>query len=627
METLEQTPLAEAPVEETGFAASLVEEIATVATEPAQQETGFAASLAEETEETPAIPLMKTKEEVVARAQELADAEEIADKQELELLKQLYYRYHNADAMALRQAFIDGGGDPQNYVPQPDPTEEPFKQALQAIRQRRTDKMLAEEKERQENLQKRLQVIEKIKELATTPEEANKSYESFRQLQGEWKEIGPVPADAVTETWKNYQLYVEQFYDMLKLNSEMREYDFRKNLEAKTVLCEQAEKLTQEEDVVNAINKLQALHQEWKEVGPVSKELREEIWNRFKEASTIVRKRHQDFFEARKAREEENLQRKTALCEQAEAIDTQSLNTFGDWDTKTKEIIELQAQWKTIGFAPQKQNNQIFDRFRATCDRFFAQKAEFFKNVKDSLETNLQKKTALCEQAEALKDSTEWKKTTDALIELQKQWKQIGAVPRKVSDQLWKRFTTACDTFFEAKSAAHADQRAEQQENLKAKQGIIEQLKALLEEAEETAAQQVRQLQQQWNETGHVPMRDKDKIYAQYREAVDALYKKFNLSQAQRRLNSFRSALKVTAEKEGNNLSRERERLMRAYEMMKNEIQTYENNLGFLSVGSKKGNSLVQDIQRKVEKLKGELDLLAQKIKAVNEELRKEKSE
>ncbi len=613
METLEQTPLAEAPVTETGFAASLVEETATEATEPAQLQT-------EET--APAIPLMKTKEEVVARAQELAAAEEIADKQELELLKQLYYRYHNADAMALRQAFIDNGGDPQAYVPQPDPTEEPFKQALQTIRQRRTDKMLAEEKERQDNLQKRLQLIDKIKELATTPEEANKSYENFRQLQAEWKEIGPVPAEAVTETWKNYQLYVEQFYDMLKLNSEMREYDFRKNLEAKTTLCEQAERLTQEEDVVGAINKLQALHQEWKEIGPVSKELREEIWSRFKDASTIVRKRHQDFFEARKAREEENLQRKTALCEQAEAITPEGLNTFADWDAKTKEILDLQAQWKQIGFAPQKQNTQIFERFRAACDRFFAQKAGFFQNVKDSLETNLQKKTALCEKAEALQASTEWKKTTDALIELQKQWKQIGAVPRKVSDQLWKRFTTACDAFFEAKSAAHADQRAEQQENLKVKQAIIEQLKALLDEAEDSAAQQVRQLQQQWNETGHVPLRDKDKIYTRYREAVDALYKKFNLSQAQRRLSSFRSALKVTAEKEGGSLLRERERLLRAYEMMKNEIQTYENNLGFLSVGSKKGNSLVQDIQRKVEKLRGELDLLAQKLKAVNEEIR-----
>ncbi len=613
METLEQTPLAEAPVTETGFAASLVEETATEATEPAQLQT-------EET--APAIPLMKTKEEVVARAQELAAAEEIADKQELELLKQLYYRYHNADAMALRQAFIDNGGDPQAYVPQPDPTEEPFKQALQTIRQRRTDKMLAEEKERQDNLQKRLQLIDKIKELATTPEEANKSYENFRQLQAEWKEIGPVPAEAVTETWKNYQLYVEQFYDMLKLNSEMREYDFRKNLEAKTTLCEQAERLTQEEDVVGAINKLQALHQEWKEIGPVSKELREEIWSRFKDASTIVRKRHQDFFEARKAREEENLQRKTALCEQAEAITPEGLNTFADWDAKTKEILDLQAQWKQIGFAPQKQNTQIFERFRAACDRFFAQKAGFFQNVKDSLETNLQMKTALCEKAEALQASTEWKKTTDALIELQKQWKQIGAVPRKVSDQLWKRFTTACDAFFEAKSAAHADQRAEQQENLKVKQAIIEQLKALLNEAEDSTAQQVRRLQQQWNKPRPMPLRDNHKIYTRYREAVDALYKKFNLSQAQRRLSSFRSALKVTAEKEGGSLLRERERLLRAYEMMKNEIQTYENNLGFLSVGSKKGNSLVQDIQRKVEKLRGALDLLAQKLKAVNEEIR-----
>ncbi|MDD7304213.1 MAG: DUF349 domain-containing protein [Bacteroidaceae bacterium] len=603
MDTLDQTPQAEAPVAEP----------AAVAVETPLQE-------AEDTN----IPLMKTKEEVVARAQELAAAEEVADKQELDLLKQLYYRYHHADAMALRQEFIDNGGDAQQYVPAIDPTEEAFKEALQTIRQRRTDALLAQEKERQDNLLKKQAVIEKIKALATTPDEANNNYDAFRQLQSEWKEIGAVPAEAVTDVWKSYQLYVEQFYDMLKQNHEMRVYDFQKNLEAKTILCEKAEQLQEEADVVKALNKLQTLHQDWKEIGPVSKDLRESLWTRFKDASTIVRKRHQDYFENRKAQEEENLQKKTALCEQVEAIQTDGLSTFAQWDETTKQILELQAQWKTIGFAPQKQNNQIFERFRAACDKFFTLKHEYFQNVKGSLQENLEKKTALAEQAEALKDSTEWRKTTDALVELQKQWKEIGAVPRKVSDQLWKRFTSACDAFFEAKKAAQGPQRAEQNENLEKKQGIIQQLKDLLEQTEENAAQEVRRLQQQWNEVGHVPMREKDRVYAQYHEVVDALYKKFNLSQAQRRLSSFKNALKVTAEKEGSNLVRERDRLQRAFEMMKNEIQTYENNLGFLSVGSKKGNSLVLEIQRKVDKLKGELNLLAEKIKAVNQEIRKE---
>ena len=615
MDTLEQTPLTEAPAEQT----------AAEAVEPATPVEEVEETIVPETgEEENNIPLMKTKEEVLARAQAIAQSDDAGEKQELDLLKQLYYRYHNADAMAARQAFIDAGGDANTYVPAPDPTEEPFKEAMQTIRQRRAEQQLAQEKERMDNLEKKQAVIEKIKVLATTPEEANKSYEDFKALQNEWREIGPVPAEHVTETWKNYQLYVEQFYDMLKLNSEMREYDFRKNLEAKTILCEQAEKLKDEADVVSAINQLQRLHQEWKEIGPVAKDLREELWNRFKEASTIVRKRHQEFFEARKAQEEENLQKKTELCEQIEAIETEGLKTFADWDAKTKEIIDLQAVWKTLGYAPQKLNAQVFDRFRAACDQFFTQKAAFFKSVKESLNENLQKKTVLVEKAEALKDSTEWKKTTDALVELQKEWKTIGAVPRKVSDQLWKRFVTACDQFFEAKSQAHAGQRAEQQDNLEKKQGIIAQLKTLAEESVEGAAQKIKELQQQWNEVGHVPMKEKDKIYEQYHEVVDSLYKKLNISQAQRRLNSFRTTLKVTAEKEGNSLLREREKLMRAYEIMKNEVQTYENNLGFLSVGSKKGNALVQDIQKKVDKLKDELNLLGQKIKAVNDELRKE---
>ena len=573
--------------------------------------------------EEPQIPLMKTKEEVLARAQEIAEQGEGGSKQELELLKQLYYKYHKADMVAAQQAFIEAGGDAEAYQPEIDPTEEPFKEAMQQIRQRRAQLMAEQEQQHAENLAKKQAVIENIKLLATTPEEAGKSYDAFKKLQEEWREIGPVPAENVSEIWKNYQLYVEQFYDMLKLNIQFREYDFRKNLEAKTLLCEQAEKLAEEPDVVTAINRLQTLHQEWKEIGPVAKELREEIWNRFKEASTVVRKRHQDFFEARKAREEENLQKKTELCEQIESINTEGLKTFADWDAKTKEIIELQAAWKTIGFAPQKVNTQIFERFRAACDKFFSEKATYFKTVKDELNQNLAKKKELVEKAEELQDSTEWKKTADAMIELQKQWKTIGAVPRKVSEELWKRFVGACDHFFEAKNAANAEERGEQQENLKKKQDIIEQLKALLTDAAEATGQKVRELQQQWNEVGFVPIRDKDKLYKQYHEVVDELYKKLNLSQAERRLNSFKTTLKVSAEAGANTLARERERLARAYDIMKGELQTYENNIGFLSASSKKGNSLVQEIQKKVDKLKGELELLKQKIKAVETEMKK----
>ena len=591
-----------------------------------QEEVVAAAPLpaSEEAPAEPAIPLMKTKEEVLARAEEIAEQGDGGDKQELELLKQLYYKYHKADLVAAQQAFIEGGGEAEAFQPETDPTEEPFKQAMQRIRQRRAELQAEQEQQRQENLTRKLQVIEKIKQLATTPEEAGKSYDAFKELQTEWKETGPVPAENVSEVWKNYQLYVEQFYDMLKLNIQFREYDFRKNLEAKTLLCEQAEKLAEEKDVVKAINQLQVLHQEWKEIGPVAKELREEIWNRFKEASTVVRKRHQEFFEARKAQEEENLRRKTELCEQVEAISTEDLKTFADWDARTKEIIDLQAVWKTVGFAPQRVNTQIFERFRAACDKFFTEKAAYFRSVKEGLNENLQKKRALVEKAEALKDSTDWRATSDALIELQRQWKAIGAVPRKVSDELWKRFVGACDHFFEAKNEATAGEREEQQENLKKKQDILARLKELAENAAEATAQKVRELQAEWNAVGFVPIREKDKLHRQYREVVDALYKQLNLDRAEQRLNSFRTTLKVSAEAGANTLSRERDRLARAYEIMKGELQTYENNIGFLSASSKKGNSLVAEIQKKVDKLKDELNLLVQKIKAVEQEMRKQ---
>ena len=576
-------------------------------------------------EEEVQMPLFTNKEEVLARAQEIAGSEEGSDRQELDTLKQLFYKFRKAELMAERTAFIEAGGEADAFMPQLDPTEETFKQAMQTIRQRRAEQQAEQDRIKQENLKRKQTIIERIKEMASSPEEANKSYDEFRGLQAEWKEIKAVPAENATELWKNYQLCVEQFYDLLKMNSEMREYDFRKNLEAKTRLCEMAEKLADEPDVISAFNQLQALHQEYKETGPVAKDLREDIWNRFKAASTVINKRHQDHFLARKARAEENPTRKTALCEQVEAIDTAALKSFAEWNTLTDKIIALQAEWKTIGYAPQRMNTQIFERFRAACDNFFQQKAAYFKTVKAELNDNLAKKTALVEKAEALQDSTEWRSASDTFIQLQKEWKTIGATPHKYSEALWKRFIAACDHFFEEKNKATAGQRNEEKENMAHKQAIIEQLQALLEDpTQNDAAQRVRDLQKEWNEVGHVPFREKDNLYKKYRTACDALYKQFNLSAQSRRLSSFKSRLKDNVSENGTSgLGRDHDRMMRAYEALRNEIQTYENNIGFLSASSKKGNSLVDEMKRKVDKQKEELNLLAQKIKAVEEEMRK----
>lgn len=606
---------------------------AAIAEENAAAETPAtveATSADEQAENVPAdqdvqFPILKSKEAVLARAQEIATSEEGSDRQELDMLKQLFYKFRKAEQMAERAAFIEAGGEAEAFMPQLDLCEENFKAVMQTIRQRRAEQQAEQDRIKQENLERKLAIIERIKEMMTaSPEEANKSYEEFRALQAEWKEIKAVPAENATELWKNYQLYVEQFYDLLKMNSEMREYDFKKNLEAKTRLCEMAEKLAEETDVISAFNQLQGLHQEYKEIGPVAKELREEIWNRFKAASTVINKRHQDHFLAIKEKEEENLSKKTALCEQIEAIDTAELKNFADWNAKTEQIIALQAEWKTIGYAPQRMNTQIFERFRAVCDKFFQEKAEYFKNVKNELNENMAKKTALCEKAEALKDSTDWRATGDQLIQLQKEWKAIGAVPHKVSEALWKRFISACDHFFEEKQKATADQRNEEKENMAHKQAIIEQLQALAENpGQNDTAQRVKELQAEWNSVGHVPFREKDNLYKKYRAACDALYKQLNLSAQSRRLNSFKSNLKANVSEGTTSLSREHNRMMRAYEALRAEIQTYENNIGFLTANSKKGNSLVDEMKRKVEKQKEELNLLAQKIKAVEQEMKK----
>ena len=561
-----------------------------------------------------------TKKEVLDRVKEIAHGEEAPQKEEVEYLKTAFYKLHIAEREAQLKEYIDGGGDPEAYQITPDEDEEVFKAEMGVIKERRQQIFREQEAEKEENLKKKQAIIEKIKAMVTSPEEASKTYQEFKSLQQEWRDIKAVPAESANELWRNYQLYVEQFYDLLKLNSEARELDFKKNLEAKTRLCETAEKLADETDVISAFHQLQQLHQEYREIGPVSKELREEIWQRFKAASTVINKRHQQHFEDLRAREEDNLVKKTALCEKVEAINGEENKGSGDWERHTQEIIAIQAEWKTIGFAPQKMNVKIFERFRAACDDFFARKAEYFKTLKDSFKENADKKRALIEKAKALQDSTEWRSTSDKLIALQKEWKTIGVVPKKLGDQLWEEFLGACNKFFEARNAAGAGQRNEEHENLEKKRDVIERLKAVAEEAGDGLQEKVQKLVEEYNAIGHVPFKEKDKIYEEYHAVLDKLYKELNINVAKKRLNKFKDNLKQVAERGEGALDNERQRLMRQYDNLKQEIHTYENNLGFLTASSKKGNSLIEEMNRKIQKLKDDMQLVKEKIKAIDAE-------
>ena len=562
----------------------------------------------------------KTKAEVVERIKEIAHAEEIPQKDEVDYLKTVFYKLHFAEREADMKAYLDAGGDPAAYQVKPDENENAFKAEMTIIKERRAKQFEEQEKLKQDNLKKKLDIIEKIKNMATSPEEANKSYQEFKQLQQEWKEIKMVPAENANELWRNYQLYVEQFYDLLKLNSEAREYDFKKNLEIKTKLCEAAEKLADEDDVISAFHQLQELHQEYRESGPVAKELREGIWARFKAASTVINKKHQKHFEDIRAKEEDNLNKKTELCEKVEAIAKEENKTSADWENHTKQIIEIQTEWKTIGFAPQKMNVKIFERFRAACDDFFGRKSAYFTQMKKEFTENAEKKKALVEKAQALKDSTEWKATSDKLIALQKEWKTIGMVPKKYGDQLWNDFLAACNHFFEARNAANAGARNEEHANLDKKKAVVEKLKALLENPVDDTQAEVRKLTEEYNSIGHVPYKEKDKIFNEYHEVLDKIFKELNISTARRRLNNYKTNLKNVAKRGEDALDNERTRLQRRAEQMKQEIQTYENNLGFLNASSKKGNSLIDEMNRKVQKLKDDLELIKQKIKAIDSE-------
>lgn len=594
---------------------------APVSEEPVQNENS-------ETEVTTAEePDRKTytsKKEVLERIREIAHNDENPEKDEVEYLKSTFYRLHIAEREEQQKAYLEEGGDPEKYQVRPDDVEEAFKAEMQVIKEKRAKLFQKQEEERANNLKHREEIIEKIKNMATSPEEANKSFNAFKQLQQEWKEIGAVPPEKANETWKTYQLYVEQFYDLLNLNREAREYDFKKNLEQKTRLCEEAEKLAEETDIISAFHQLQELHAQYRETGPVAKDLRDEIWTRFKNASTVINKKHQQHFEELRAREEENLTKKTALCEKVEAIAKEENKGTADWEKHSQEIIAIQQEWKTIGFAPQKMNVKIFERFRTACDDFFGRKAEYFKEIKKRFAENAEKKRVLVEKAKALADSTDWKSTSDKIIALQKEWKTIGTVPKKLGDRLWNDFLAACNQFFEARNAANAGSRNEEHANLDKKRDIIAKLKATIEDAGDDVQAKVQALIDEYNTVGHVPYKDKDKVYKEYHEVLDKVYDTLHIKQTRRRLDNFKNNLRNVAKRGEDAVDNERARLMRRYEQLKQEVTTYENNLGFLNIASKKGNSLVEEMNRKVQKLKDEVQLVFDKIKAIDQQAREE---
>lgn len=591
-------------------------------TEPVDAEKVDATPEAEKAEEAPKGPELKTKEEVMAYLTQLAAAEAVEiSRDEIAHLKQRFYAIRKLEQEAELAAHIAEGKEAESFVPALDPTEEEFKNLMNTLRERKAALAAAEEEERKANLTRKLALIEELKTISADTDNVNRAFPRVKEIQAEFKEIGEVPAPEATELWKNYQGAVEQFYDQLKVNKDLRDYDFRKNLELKTLLCEEAEKLNDEDDIVLAFKRLQNLHDEWRQTGPVAKEQRETIWARFKDASTAVNKKYQAYFEERKQRENENGKAKTEICERLEALSFDNLNSYAAWDEMTRTILAAQEEWKKLGFASAKINNTLFARFRAVCDKFFTLKAEHYRKMKDELAENLEKKTRLCERAEALKDSTDWRKTADELVKLQKEWKSIGTVPKKHSDNIWHRFQAACDAFFEARKANLSESRSAEQTNLKAKRDVIAALKEIpLDAPRAEAMPKVKELQAKWQEIGHVPFREKDKLYEEYRAVCDALYNRMGRDRGN--MSRFEDVIKEMGSDE-QKLYRERERILRSFEIKRNELKTYENNLGFLSSKSKSGDSMVREMERRIQRIKDDLKGIEDKIKLIDSKLAK----
>jgi hypothetical protein len=564
-------------------------------------------------------------EEIVQKLRDLLDSP-TPNRKEFSEYKNQFYRLLRDETEKQKQDFLAAGGENIDFVAQESELYTEGKDLLGKIGEKRAKISAVEEVEKEKNVATKLAIIDRIKELTENQgqEDFNKSYQEFKTLQQQWNDIKLVPQAKVNELWKSYQRYVEKFYDLVRINNEFREYDFKKNLELKTDLCEAAEKLIDETDIVSAFYQLQNLHQEWREIGPVSRTEREEVWTRFKDASTEINKKYQAHFEGLKGKEDENLTLKTALCEKLEAIDYSQLKTLKAWNSKIKEVQEIQSQWRQIGYAPRKWNNKIYERYRAAGDLFFKGKSEFFKSLRGDMEDNLKKKTALCERAEALKDSQDWRKTSQEMVEIQKEWKKIGTVPNKYVDSIWKRFIVACDYFFEQKKVHTSSQNEDETKNLEAKKAVVEKINSLDTSSDaDTALTTLRELMDEWHTIGYVPFKMKDRIYKEFRDATEVQFDKLKIDKADRKLESFKTSISDMS-KSGNakgQIMREREKLMRQFERMKSELQTYENNIGFLSISSKKGNSLLDDMNHKVKVIKSELDLIVKKIDAIDKEL------
>lgn len=563
-----------------------------------------------------------TKDDIIATLEAISekDGADIS-REEVSSLRQHFHAIRKSELAAEKQAFVDNGNDEAAFTPAPDPLEERFHQLTETIKEKKALYVAAVEAERKANLDKKLAIIDELGKMAEDTDNVNKLFPRFRELTQEFKTVGEVPPTDTTDLYRNYSAAVERFYDQLKINKDLRDYDFKKNLEQKQLLIAEAEKLAAEEDVITAFRRLQELHDKWREIGPVAKEIREEIWNKFKDASATVNKRYQTFFEERKARERENEEKKTAICERVEALDFDNVKSYAAWDQLTKEILAAQEDWKKLGFASKKVNNSLFARFRETCDTFFAKKAEYFKTMRDTHAANLEKKTSLCERAEELKESTDWKKTADKLVDLQKEWKTIGPVEKKHSDAVWQRFQTACDYFFDRRKKATSGARKAEQSNLRQKQEIINELKAISDEtSRDEAIKTVKELMAKWQQIGHVPFKDKDKVYDAYRAAVNDLYNRFDMKESKAAMANFADTINEISGDE-NKLYRERERLVRVFEQKRNELKTYENNLGFFSVKSKSGNSLLKDMERKMQRIKDDIATLEEKIKMIDSKL------
>lgn len=573
-----------------------------------------------------------SKEELLLKMKSFLTDENMPARNIVESIRHEFQKAVNAEKEKLKSEFeASGRNEDENFEEIPVPGEEEFRNLYNQIKEKRSELLAKDEAEKEENLKKKQAIIEALRLLSEeSAGDFGKQFNEFKKLQREWNEIKQVPLAKVNELWKSYQIYSEKFYDLVRINNEMRDYDFKKNLELKNAIIEAVDRLKDESDPVSAFYQLQNFHQEWREIGPVSKDIREEIWTKFKDASTVINKNYQKHFEALKVQEEENLAKKTEICEKIESIDLDELKNFKDWDAKSKEILELQALWKTISFVPKKMNSLIFDRFRAACDRFFEAKAQYFKSIKEEYDQNLTKKIALCEKAEALKDSTDWKRTGDELIAIQKEWKAIGQIPRKFSDSIWKRFVTACDYFFEQKKKNTSSQHEEELANLAKKKQIIADINAISTDLPaEEARTQLKALLNQWHEVGFVPFREKDKIYKEMQKAADLQFDRLRIDKSERRMQAFRSSIEGIAggEKAKGKLFYERDRLMRQFDKVKSEIQTYENNIGFLSVSSKGGGGLLKDMEHRIQALKDELGILVKKIETIDTNLNTEEKE